>query len=305
MQFNTFTSLTVIFSVIQLCIVLIPIIFKDKDPQNPQIKYTKKDIWLIIFSILALGLSLYIFFENQDNDAQKENDRKLIEKQYKEELDKKLASRDSIHSVEDSMLNVKYNLRVDSSYQKSIKASNEALAKYNLVLVDSLNRATEKINIKTAAMPQISLTPNEKEGTPNIYLSKEGSEDVLNFRIISMKNIAYNLSLKYCIVKPIGNVKFINSVQVIDCGTLTPQKKFLNENTFFTPYISIKPEWLQIDSSIVFVYGTFSADIDNKKIIQYHEGRLFSFKGNTIAGSVDEVWLGRIEATLKQNNKID
>lgn len=104
---------------------------------------------LIIAFILCFGFSLTLF------------DMSVSEKQ---ELIIAIKNRDSIHQIREDSIAAVYKKQIDNSYERSIKATNEALAKYYLrynsnqnvienLLIDSAFILHEKlVNIKVAKM---------------------------------------------------------------------------------------------------------------------------------------------------------
>ncbi|HET6996111.1 MAG TPA: hypothetical protein VFI06_14060, partial [Chitinophagaceae bacterium] len=84
--------------------------------------------------ILILGSFMIIIGtilkDNESDDRQEEGKNAYVEK-----LDEMEKNYRNELKVSDSLNNKKIQESIDSSYQKSMKASNEALAKYNLTLI--------------------------------------------------------------------------------------------------------------------------------------------------------------------------
>lgn len=226
-----------------------------------------------------------------------------MESNFKEELNIKLAERDSIHEVKDSMLTVYYSLKVDSSYAKSISASNEALAKYNLVLIDSMNKVTSKINLKTINLPQISLEANSSAGSP-LYISQLNNEDYLNIKFVSSNNTSYNIRIDYCIInsKEISNNQFL--YKVIECGKIYDNRKVFLSGRFSTTQIKVNSSWKLIENPIIIFSGEFSSDEENKNKRNYFQAYEFDFKNQSPGRELIGQTLDELKNYLKEKKFI-
>ena len=124
-----------IISVIELII--------DKNRTGPFIRKINKWGWyLISIAILSIIFNLYKDFEadskQKASEKAKENSDSLLQAKQLEILMLQNSTKDSIIK------------KVDSTYVKSIKASNEALAKYNLEITDSLHSVVSTLKLESA-----------------------------------------------------------------------------------------------------------------------------------------------------------
>ena len=287
--------LSLLLLIFQLFCVLIPIIDKRKNSGKNEIKYSNWEKALITFSILAFGLSIAVILVSQDSEKEKENQADT----YQIDLKNKLAERDSIHQRSDSIQTYFFIERLDSSYSKSIRASNEALAKYNLELVDSLNRVTNKINNKSINKPQFSVAPAEAGTTPPMHLTKEENENYLAVKFISTNNVSYNIKIRFCILKCAFENKHI-IYSALDTVAPFYDKKFLIQNVFSTALIPIKPEFLQMENSIIFFTGTFSSDEANKDVSHFEDAYFYDLKNNKQNSPLDASLLLDIKSKLQK-----
>lgn len=262
---------TLILLIVQSIGTIISIVNKEKLE-----KVSKWDISSIVFSILALICSLIIFFINED----KEEIRQKIESAYRDSLDIKLKQRDEIHQIQDSTQSVFFAQRLDSSYEKSIKASNEALAKYNLILLDSLTTVTQKINLKGLKDAQFIIKPAAVGETSPVYFTTEGNTQSLRIKFQSYNNTCYNIELRYLFLTyEQKNTQFIYST--IDTGDVFFAKNFLTENIVSTGIIDIDNKYLTLKNVIVLFVGKFSLDPENKNVRFFNEGLFCDFSNKS------------------------
>ncbi|MCK9209952.1 MAG: hypothetical protein M0P61_03850 [Ignavibacteriaceae bacterium] len=164
--------------------------------------------------------------------------------------------------------------KVDSSYVKSIRASNDALAKYNLKITDSLHSVVSKLKLD-AAKPQILLAPLEKGKRP-AFLTKDNDQNRFNIQFISKGGTSYNISLHCYLLKEIANDNYI----ILGSSPLTTGDSFLTEDVTRTKYLEITPNIFAYTEVIVFITGYFSKDYEGSIRIPYNEAFKFNFKEN-------------------------
>jgi len=239
-------------------------------------KYSKEEIGQVVLSIIILGSGLAIFLINEDKDQLKAK----LEKDFQTELANKLRDRDSIHEMQDSILSRYFVQRLDSSYEKSIRASNGALAKYNLTLIDSLNTVSDKINIKSIPLPQFNLCAfDEQKGSP-VYLTKSGTESLLNFRFESKNNALYNLDLNAYILS-FENIRNQFIYETIDTLNGFYGRKMLSVDRSALAQISLKEDILKKDSIIVLFLGSFSSSPKIKNELSFEDAIVYYFNSNS------------------------
>lgn len=267
--------LFLLFSICQLFCLIIPVINKKKIPEE-KAKYDIGDYLLIALSIIGFAFSFFIFLSTQDEEKSKA----ILESKYQIDLSKKLAERDSLHQLQDSLLTIYYGNKVDSSYTKSIMASNKALAMYNLILIDSMNRVSKNINFKAINQPQLTLEGLSSQGGP-LYITFQKGQPVLNVKLKSINNTAYNLDIKMCILKITRDNRESVTWQYVSCEPFE-KRSFLTHDIVTTSEVDIPKEWLKLDKAMVIFYGTFSTDSDNILRKIYFQGYNFNFVTGTL-----------------------
>lgn len=285
MAFNTIITLTVIFAIIQVALSIIPIIFKDvKEPViDKNKKYSKKDYALIALPILGLGISIFTLLLNDENENTKEAERRKIEDAYNKKLEEKLSERDSLHSIKDSTLIEEYNKRVDISYQNSIRNSNEALAKYNLILIDSLRKVESNINKSVVNKPQLTVAPADKITGPPIYLETRDNEKTINVKLLSQNNTSYNINIKYFLFRCLQMPNKDYSYNFISTGQFS-DRNHLTQSRFATETIPLKTNFNNLECYIVLLLGSFSADQENTLKFKFEESYYFEPRLNNSIG---------------------
>lgn len=285
------TSLIIFYllSLCQLGIIIIPIVNKRKEKAEKKL-YNFGDKLLIALSIFGFAFALYLFMIASDQ----EDAKSALEKEYKKELNSKLAERDSIHLIRDSLRTEYYSNRIDSSYAKSISASNEALAKYNLVLIDSMNLVASKINIKSVLLPQLSLLPVNEQGAP-IYTVMENNKKVLKVKLQTQNNVSYNIDLKVCLFE-YNEQK--TEFKIKSCQDFV-ESKFIIQGTIRTVEFDIKDAWSTIENGVLLFNGTFSADPENLNKIRFNEAYAFNFVEGKMGNQMDAKSLKNLEIWLK------
>lgn len=265
---------------------LIPILNKKKEANGKQV-YDAGDKLMIVFSVLALGLSVYAAIDAYYSDQSKAE----REKKFQSDLDRQLKQRDSLHAINDSIQRATYFFkdsvsrkfysdRVDSSYERSITASNEALAKYNLVLVDSLNRVTDKVNIKAVNKPLLALPAVGEIQTPIGYYSLEDGDPFFIIRLKAKKNVCYNIKLAYAIFgmrKTKQTPGYLATTFIVDKGEIFEERQSLAEDVVTTSSISLNQNVLNLQESMIYIYGSYSSDVENKDRMTFQEVLEFNF----------------------------
>jgi len=168
---------------------------------------------------------------------------------------------------------------VDSSYINSIIASNMALEKYNLQIVDSLHKIVDSVKPNTIT-PQLSLV-NSQGGSGPAYRDKIKNFDVLKIKMISRDAIAYNIMLYSYLV----NTNFIN-YSIIQADTLFRGDTFIAPDIIRMINIYLTPEAIQNNKVMVVLIGSCSKDIGGKYIIPYHQAFRFDLRKNKYMGAV-------------------
>lgn len=162
--------------------------------------------------------------------------------------------------------------KVDSTYVKSIKASNEALAKYNLKVTDSLHSVISKLKLD-ASNPQILIAPLEKGKHP-AFLVKENNKDLLKIQFISKGGTCYRIKIDCFFLMEIapGNFTIINAYPILF------GESFLTEDVLRTTNIEITSNILTLPEVIVFLTGSFSKEPQGKSSVPFSDAFKYNFK---------------------------
>jgi hypothetical protein len=225
-----------------------------------------------VLIIGTVGIAVGTILKDKENNDNVNTERAY----YIKEISKKDSSFKKERHIADSVHQAKLQMIVDSSYAKSIKASNEALAKYNLVLIDSL----KTVAINKSSLAELSIAPKSPGDSP-ILVRTENNQRTLYIKFISSLGTSYNINLK------------VFGVSVV--GTNFVTHFYLNRRIepFILPNL-INELSIKLASTIKFVedeniylvfLGNFSRDAVNTKIVPYKEVYLFNFKENRILDS--------------------
>jgi hypothetical protein len=288
------TSITIILLSIQVLNAIISAINKK---ENEKITLLTK--LQIGFAIIGFGCGIAIFLLNEDKNELNHK----FEKQYRDSLDFKLAQRDREHQIQDSLQSIFYVNRLDSSYQKSIKSSNEALAKYNLILIDSLNTVTKKVNFKSIKEPQLIISPAAKNATPPIYFKSDSIESQVVIKIESKNNTSYKVKLNYIVLKIQNNNNYF-IYSTVDTGGLVLDKNYMIENIFTTIEIPVKKECMHLEDGLVMLYGNFSNSPDSPQLKNFQEGFGINFETREIGGQLPAFVIDDIYQKVKKRGII-
>ncbi len=284
--------LTTILLVCQAFLLIIPVINKSSGKGVDKTKYNLEDIIMIFLSIIGLWFSLYIFLAVQDE----ENEKARLDNKYKQDLAIKLEERDSIHQLKDSAQIQLFTQKLDSSYLKSIKTSNEALAKYNLVLIDSLNKVSNRIEIESFKQPQFCLRAVQ-DGKQPIFMDKEGNKDILVIQFRSINNTSYNVKLKISLFK-ITNVNGARIFEFVNGSTGIGKRNILVAGDIFSLTYELEPSWMNIEKSLLVITAMF--DSQNRTGLKYEDAAYFNFKENKSGGKLDGVILDSLKKKFKE-----
>lgn len=183
-------TLAIILLVVTLIVNMILMIWEKsttelKDPKKRALFWARVFLPVII---LVIGIVKNLSDDNKARDASK----KLQEEKdsiQKNELDfrNKLA-------LSDSTYNNLLTQKIDSTANRNIKNTNEALAKYNLIYVDSLNRIVSTVKSKTS-LPNLTIAAVDPFNTPPFFLDTIDGKPHLKIRFVSEYNVSHNVFL--------------------------------------------------------------------------------------------------------------
>ncbi|MBK8090067.1 MAG: hypothetical protein IPK31_20305 [Chitinophagaceae bacterium] len=258
-----------------------------------KIKYlepVKSLLFKIPFFLLA---TFFIIWASIQKDSENEDNAK----NEKQALEKRIIELDSSYKVEkkksDSITQKKLQDIVDSSYAKSIKASNEALAKYNLILIDSLQNVASSINLRTA-QSQLAVEP-VINGVPPIYLIEDGK--TVRIKMQSINGTSYNIKINSYFVKILANGK----AKILHYEVVPFTDNFLAADR--TRTIGFDINSLVRNEELVFIVllGSFTRDNQGNEKVNYGEAYKFDFKNNKYIGRGAELNLKYFEEYVKKN----
>ncbi len=246
----------------------------------PKAKFLDK----LLFKILAVvAISFLTFFSTNRIESLNETERIAVSRaSMKEEIKRdsqfqeSLKERDYTHERREDSLANSYRQQVDSSYQRSLKASNSALASYNLILVDSLNRVTEKINIKNEGIPLLRVSP-AGVGRPSAYLL---GDTVICVRVISSVATSYNIELAGYLLSVNGDRvdgHYLTKTLSIGTNPLEPG------GTIFRTYrVQFDKKLLQVKGLALFIFGTYKKSPSDSVYIPFKEGVTITTETNKV-----------------------
>lgn len=252
-----------IFSVLEL--------IYDKSKEGHLLKKIRRGGWtLIIIALLSVVFNLY-------KDSRSEHKQMIS--------DKARAKSDSLFHVSqieiaNFQISTKDSIikKVDETYTNSIKASNEALAKYNLKITDSLHSVISKLKLN-ALNPQLSIAP-VGGGYHPAFLDKDRSK--LNIQFISSGGTSYQIFVYCFLIKEtsVGN-------EILKADKLYFGEDFITENIKSTVWIDLSPAILDNSEILVFLTGSFSKDPQGKIIVPYNSAFMFNLKENKYISKLD------------------
>lgn len=258
----------------------------------------------LIFKIpfFCLGTFL-IIWASIEKDTESDFKNELKEFSHQKEIEQINSVNRTEKIVRDSLNDIKLQEKLDSSYSKSIRASNQALAKYNLVLIDSLQTVSNKINIKSINKPQLALAAAELGTTAPIYMSKDSVGNSIKIKFVSSNNTSYNITIKFYLLQCKQEADMI-VYSTIDSGYLFRDRSSLVQDRFATAGIGLKPQYLNLDCCIILMIGKFSVDIESFYQIPFQEAIIFDIRNNRIVGPADGFTVSKIKEDLKRRNII-
>jgi hypothetical protein len=228
-------------------------------------------------------------------DIESENSQEERDKKYSELI----RLRDSTHHSEigkaDSLTKIKIQQIIDSSYTKSIKASNEALAKYNLILVDSLHSVANKINIKSP-LSQLDIDANSNN-LPPLFLTTTENGIEFNYRYISAHATSYNIQLSVYLVKHGENIP----ITILQYFLTPPDSEYLIPGRKRTASFQLIPQVLQENENLLVIFlGKYSRDETAKEWIEFKSAFEYNFRNNKFISQRKGVNYLYIESVLNR-----
>ncbi len=247
------------------------LIYDKKKPGKGLAKITRNGRGLILIAVLTIAFNL------------KKDIRLNIEQR---DAERKIAMSDSLRlAMQEELIKQQLSTKdtiiyaINETYINSIKASNEALAQYNLVIQDSLESVVSKLELESLK-PQLLISPQEKE-RKMVYLSDEGKELIIKF--ISKAGTSYNISIFYYVIEGLyksNNLLDFRDMHVLASGMLGLGNSFITEGVESSRSIPISPEILDKNEILIYIRGSFTKDPEGKLVVDYEEALVYNFKEN-------------------------
>lgn len=224
-------------------------------------------ISIIVGALLSTSSGYISLCEKEDSDRQKYKSDSLFHDSQQRILELQISTKDTIVDA------------VKNTFINSIKASNEALAKYNLKITDSMRSVVRKLKID-ALNPQLRIRPLEKDKQP-AFLSK--SKDKLQIQFISVGGTSYRIHLTcYFLQRVIGD-----HYTCINIHKFAHGDTFITENVSSTRDVPITPDILLKSEIIVYIHGSFTKDSEGNYIVPFDDVFEFNMKENKYIGGLD------------------
>lgn len=240
-----------IFSVLEL--------IYDKSVPGSFFRKIKKRGWLLIScAILSIGFNIY---KDWREDSKQEASEKA-----KARVDSLLQA--SQLSAKDTIIK-----KVEESYANSIKASNEALAKYNLKFNDSLHAVVSTLKLNSVN-PQLLVAPFEPGKQP-VFLSTNKDKKTFNIQFISKGGTCYHIYLRCYFLEQITHMTLLES------DTIALGENFLTEGVSSTYTTYPRHDMLIRPDVIIFITGSFSKDPQGAVSIPFNAIIRFNFVTNS------------------------
>jgi hypothetical protein len=227
-------------------------------------KIKNRGLLLILCALLSIGFN---FYRDWKSDCKQEESNKA-----KAKVDSELqASQKEILKLQISFKDLIVQ-KVESTYTNSIKASNDALAKYNLKVTDSMHAVVSRLKLN-AINPQLLIAPLEV-GKQSAFLNKERNK--FNIQFISKGGTSYHILLHCYLI--LEQTRY--AYAVLNSYPLTFGESFLAEEITSTKELDLSPDIVDRPEVIVLLTGSFSKDPDGKIIVPYNEAFKYNFKEN-------------------------
>lgn len=165
---------------------------------------------------------------------------------------------------------------VSISYQKSMRVVSSALGKYNLTILDSMRQ----IRFINPNPPELTLA---SQGAAS-FGTYEGQK-VINIKITSRNNIAYNVSLGFCLISFQQTPPTMN-LHLLYCKEVEPSLNYIGQNDRPSYPLIFNPSWSSEKEIFIYVILEFSTDRDNKNKLTHEEAIVFDVQKGKTLGNV-------------------
>jgi hypothetical protein len=252
----------------------------------------------VVVIMAVIGIWATIEKDNQVDQEKKYEKQTAMGEQKKHDSvnDVKQALRDTFYKKREDSLALDYKIHIDSSYSKSLKASNEALAKYNLKIIDSLNTVVNTINISSLD-PQLSVAPANVHSP--IFISENNNSDLLKIQLVSANATAHNIFLQCYFIRDINDtIRLLPYHNALSFG-----EKNINKDVVTTTGIEFPPVYKSIDDTIYLcIIGKYYRQSEYKDEVKYYQCFGFNFKQNKFLGERSYIEFKDFLQYLKEKN---
>lgn len=288
MDMSWFYNILIIFGGLIISVLA----FVDEIAEKVDFVKSIKSLWFKILMLIVGTVAIAVGTIRKDIEGNENTTKE------RETFAQQISAKDSLFRIErhyfDSIHQFKLQAIVDSSYSKSIKASNEALAKYNIVLIDSMRRVAGG-NTLLAQLGIVAATPGS---SPPVYVTNDNNSKIVNIKMNSSLATSYNISFKVYGISWLGEnfVHHFVSPALGDNDLLVTNV----DRTFRFP-IPNNTIFNQEDDVFLVIIGTFSRDETAKYTTSFQTAIVFNFKDNKFLGAVSSFNFKKFKEYIKRN----
>jgi hypothetical protein len=168
---------------------------------------------------------------------------------------------------------------VENAYANSINASNQALARYNLKITDSLHAVVSTLKLN-AVHPQLFLAPVD-QGKPPAFVASENGVSSLYIRLISKGGVCHHIELTCHLLATGTRDSLLASIPFSGGGSS------LGENVESSRQVPLPRQALEERRILVLITGSFSSDYDGANKVPFNEAFEFNFRESKYLTGVD------------------
>src|SRR5579863_4247860 len=205
-------NLNLIVSVTLMLIAIISVwkdVYKAKSSINFFRRFTRIGLILIITAVVFTFVNYFKDYNTERKVERADKDKAKADSIAEVSRRKLDSSEDELKASQKLLFELQLSTRneilkgVDSSYNKSIKASNEALAKYHVKIVDSLHTVVGTLKLNSVH-PQLAIAPVESHQP--VFLS---GADTLKIQFTAANSTCFNIQVEAYFLAEIDEGRFI------------------------------------------------------------------------------------------------
>ena len=236
-------------------------------------KKVKNRGWILIaISLISVGFNFLKDYQSDESQNRIENEKRKSDSLL---VDSQIKLHQFQISSKDSIIQ-----KVENTYQNSLKASNQALAMYNLKLTDSLHSVVNTLKIN-ALTPQLVFRPLGNGNHP-FFIKKDQGRNAFYIQFESRNGTCYHVLL-YCYFLNIKN----NGFEVLHFDSIASGHGFVTSDSYRTFQTVIKNSILDYPELFVLIIGSFSKDPEGKILVPYSQAIKYNFKDNVLITEVE------------------